>query len=416
MEKEMKKVLHCRNLGVAPPSWRLRCRLEAGVTAQIRTVAKFLLIGLLAACVPLQAQSQGCSVSGSDTSGDIQTYAYCMPQVLDGRTTLYNNSFAPGAVPSKGGWVALNRCGDQSNSERESYYPANVFIQNGILTEELRYEPAPCHYYPAQVGSSSLNNNFSSAFLEWNTFNFTYGDLQVRLKGPSATAINNGAWPALWLLGANCETTSKITADNATVAGKTCAWSSTGSEEIDFFEQNGTTTSYCNLYGNSGNTINTYTISDASLAFHVYEVQWTSGSLQFYYDGALQSGCTITGSNVPSTPMFLQMDLAVNSSGTSAATPATMQIDWVKVCQPSPCNSNGSNIVFFDDFVEPTAPVALHPLLRLGAMAAGVARPGAAYGLRAVPHFVERVPLFPEEKHVFKEMPCEEFSWFCSEY
>jgi hypothetical protein len=28
----------CPNLGVAPPSWRLRCRLEAGVTAPIRTV------------------------------------------------------------------------------------------------------------------------------------------------------------------------------------------------------------------------------------------------------------------------------------------------------------------------------------------------------------------------------------------
>jgi hypothetical protein len=28
----------CPNLGVAPPSWRLQCRLEAGVTAQTRTV------------------------------------------------------------------------------------------------------------------------------------------------------------------------------------------------------------------------------------------------------------------------------------------------------------------------------------------------------------------------------------------
>ena len=30
------------NLNVAPPSWRLRCRLEAGVTTQIRTAPVFL--------------------------------------------------------------------------------------------------------------------------------------------------------------------------------------------------------------------------------------------------------------------------------------------------------------------------------------------------------------------------------------
>jgi len=34
------KPRHCPNLAVAPPSWRLQCRLEAGVTAQNRTAPK----------------------------------------------------------------------------------------------------------------------------------------------------------------------------------------------------------------------------------------------------------------------------------------------------------------------------------------------------------------------------------------
>jgi beta-glucanase (GH16 family) len=361
------------------------------------------------------AQTQGCSVSGSDTTGDPQSMAYCTPQVIDGRTKLYSNSFASGANPSRGGWIALYRSGDMSNSEQECYNPQNVFIQNGILTIELRAITQTCHYYPAQVGSSSETQPLTSAFVQWNTYYYTDGDLQVRMIGPTTA---NGAWPALWLLGYNCELTSKVSADNFTFAGQTCDWPYAGSEEIDMFEQPagmGTSYSMCNFYANGSQQYSTeYSIPNASTNWNVYELQWTSSSLTWLLNGT--SVCSYTGSYIPSTPMFLQMNVAVTSSGTTAAAPNRMQIDWVKVCQPSPCNSSGSNIVFFDDFVEPNATTVLRPLLRLAAMAGRGTPPGAAYGLRAVPHFVEPRWFFPEERHVFKEMPCEDFSWFCSEF
>lgn len=313
------------------------------------------MLALLLSFVPcLHAQTQGCSVSGSDVSGSTQSYAYCEPGIINGR--------------NKGGWIALRRLGDQGNTEAQCYDPGQVLIQDGNLTEVLKQGSLTCHYWPAQFGSSSQTQSFISAFVQWNTFSFTYGDIIIRMKGPSGIA--NGAWPALWLLGANCEATSKVTADNGTFAGQTCNWPSSGSEEIDIFEQNATITntkSTCNLYAGT-TTQNTYTVTDPSLAFHLYEARWTVGSLQFYYDGVHQTGCDVTAT-VPTTPMFLQMNIATQSNVTNAATPASMEVDWVKVCQPSPCSGNGGNIIFFDDFVTPIAASLLRPMARVARFA-----------------------------------------------
>jgi beta-glucanase (GH16 family) len=321
-------------------------------------VKRLLLLVLFAPL--LHAQTQGCSVSGSDTTGDTQSYAYCQPGIIDGRI--------------KGGWIALRRVGDQSNSELQCYDPENVVIQNGFLTEILRNNTQTCHYWPAQVGSSSVTQNFTSAFVQWNTYSFTYGDIIVRAK--STGKASNGSWPALWLLGANCEASSKVTADNGTFGGQTCNWPNPGSEEIDFFEQDGSTTntqSTCNLLANTSTT-NFYTIADPSLGFHLYEVRWTVGQVQWYYDGVLQSGCTATAT-VPSTPMFLQMNIATASFATTAAAPSTQIIDWVKVCQPSPCSGNGGNIVFYDDFVTAVAPSVVRPIAKAARFAGGTISP-----------------------------------------
>lgn len=308
-------------------------------------------LALLLCCAPMFAQTgNACSSNTSAATGSIQSYAFCQPLVINGRNS--------------GGWIALNRTGDQSNGELQCYNPQNVFIQDGLLTIVDRALTQTCQYFPATTGSGSLTQSYVSAFVQWNTFRFTFGDILIRAKGPSN--VPNGGWPALWLLGANCEFSSKVTADNTSFNGSTCAWSAAGSEEIDIFEQatGSLTTSTCNLFAGT-DTHNTYTISDASAAFHIYELRWTSGVLQWFYDGVQQTGCNISAANVPSTPMFLQMNVAMSSTATSTGLPSAMQIDWVKVCQPSPCNGNGGNIVFYDDFVTPIAPSLARPMAKI---------------------------------------------------
>lgn len=325
---------------------------------------KVFAVLLLWSSMACFGQVNGCS-NGSTSllDGSIQSYGLCLPQTIDGR--------------NKGGWIALNRAGDQSNGEPECYTPGNVTIQNGFLTEIIRSQTGTCHYYPAQSGSASVTGSYKSAFVQWNSFNFTYGDVLVRAKGPSNAGITTGYWPAIWMLGAQCEFTSKLSADNFTFGGTggipsgACNWHSSGSEEIDIFEEVisfGTTQSHCGVFYNGGSAETSYTFTDSSVNFHIYELRWTVGQLQWVLDGTVQSACTFSDPAVPSTPMFLQMNIAAFSSTTVTA-PSSMQVDWVKVCQPSPCNGNGGNIIFYDDFVTPVNPTILRPQARLARFA-----------------------------------------------
>jgi hypothetical protein len=340
---------------------------------------RFLLFLFLAS--PCFAQTQGCSVSGSDTSGSIQSYAYCQPLVINGR--------------NKGGWIALYRAGDQSNSETECYTPGQVTIQGGYLTLLLKKVVMTCHYWPNQVGTQNFTSAFISGFVQMNTFSFTFGDILIRAKGPSGTL--NGAWPTIFMLGANCEANSKVTADNGTFAGTACNWHSTGSEEFDIFEETGSsspTTSTCSFFFNVNTRSNTgYSVTDSSVNWHIYETRWVSGTVTWWLDGVQQSACDQSSADVPSTPMFLQMNIAATSAATSAAAPSSMQIDWVKVCQPSPCNGNGGNIIFYDDFVTPVQTTLLHPLARVARITGQVIAPNTA----PIPGFLAEVTI-PKEK------------------
>lgn len=325
---------------------------------------RLLLAFLFGSACALGQTGNACSSNTAANTGSAQSYAFCQPGVFDGR--------------NKGGWIALNRSGDQSNTETQCYSPQNVFIQNGILTLVDRALTETCHYFPATNGVGSETNNFVSGFVQWNTFSFTFGDILIRAKGPSGISTSN-AWPALWLLEADCIYSSKVTADNTAFNGQTCNWPNGG--EIDIFEQQGgvLTSSRCNSFTGAGNSLNTYTISDSSAAFHIYELRWTAGSEQFFYDGALQSGCTVSGANVPSVPMFFQANIAMTSGGTSTGLPSSMQLDWVKVCQPSPCNGNGGNIVFYDDFVTPIAQTLVRPTARFARMSGSALPPSAVF-------------------------------------
>jgi beta-glucanase (GH16 family) len=166
--------------------------------------------------------------------------------------------------------------------------------------------------------------------VQWSSsYNFTYGTVEFRAK----MAGGQGTWPAIWLLGVNCQESNLSSADNI----GSCNWPQPGSDEIDITEiknANQKTVWQNVISGSSGFQTCTPQTSDVSQNFHVYQLIWAAGSLEWKIDGT--STCKFTN-NIPSNPMFMMINTAMGGSGGSvnnSTLPQTLQVDYVKVSQP----------------------------------------------------------------------------------
>ncbi len=215
-------------------------------------------------------------------------------------------------------WVALDRPGDASNQELECYRPANVAVSGGNLNVTTKIE------------SGCSGDRYTSGMVQWRQFAFTYGTLEFRARLAGGT----GTWPAVWMLGSDCQQSNITTPDNV----GTCHWPEPGSEEIDVTE----------VFGGSKTTVNQGLISsagrgncrpetsDVSTDFHVYQLVWAPGSLSWKIDGART--CTVS-TGVPSTPMFVMINTAVGGDGGGTVDDATLpqqsSIDYLRVTTSS---------------------------------------------------------------------------------
>jgi beta-glucanase (GH16 family) len=164
--------------------------------------------------------------------------------------------------------------------------------------------------------------------VQWSSFSFTYGTVEVRARFAGGV----GTWPAVWMLGGRCLLSNVTSPDNV----GTCEWPAPGSEEIDVAE----------VYGGSKTTVNQGlistagpgncqpTVSDVSTNWHTYTLVWASGSLTWKIDGA--TTCTLT-QGVPSTPMFVIINTALGGIGGGTVVDATLPqqsfIDYIRVTQ-----------------------------------------------------------------------------------
>ncbi len=189
-------------------------------------------------------------------------------------------------------------------------------------------------------------------------------------------AGGQGPWPAIWLLGQNCQP-SRPTVYNAS----TCTWPNPGSDEIDITEILNSNHTVVNQQihtqdasGGRHDDGCRATVTDTSRNFHRYELSWSAGSIVWKIDGA--QTCKVTGSYVPSGKMYLIINVAVG--GTTGGTPdnstfpASTTVHYVKVCtSASGCSNPGvaapdpQGSIFFDNFsgsiVAPTGlSVAVH--------------------------------------------------------
>jgi beta-glucanase (GH16 family) len=222
-------------------------------------------------------------------------------------------------------WVAMNRAGDYSNGEQECYNPSQVSVSNSNLVITTVAQATTCGDSTHSPGQFP----FLSGMVQWKTFNFTYGTVEFRAK----TAGGRGSWPAVWMLGANCQASNVNSADNV----GTCNWPQAGSDEIDIVEMsdnNYISVGHDMFVSSGGQACFQNAATDTSQNWHVYTMTWTAGTVSYGIDGQA-AGCSHT-SNVPSQPMFLIINNAISPNWTVVAGdfPQTMQVDYVKVTQP----------------------------------------------------------------------------------
>ena len=208
------------------------------------------------------------------------------------------------------------------NNELEYYLPDNVQLVNGVLQITARRESAEGYNFT----SGRINTQ--------DRFAFKYGRIEASIKLPSG----QGLWPAFWLL-----------SQDSPYGG----WAATG--EIDVLEA-------VNLDGTGGNEIfqtihfggeaslgqntstsTTYTPSfDVTEDFHTYAFEWDEFEMRWYVDGTLtmvENSWFSTAAAYPAPfdqPFHILFNLAVGgdfpgSPDGSTPSPATMEVDWVRV-------------------------------------------------------------------------------------
>jgi beta-glucanase (GH16 family) len=197
-------------------------------------------------------------------------------------------------------WFSSSGISNPVNSaETECYSSAQLHQTNGELDLTAIARSTTCGSNTKPYVSGLVNTN--------GKYNFTYGYMEARIWTPAG----NGMWPAFWADGQS--------------------WPTDG--EIDTLEAYGTDNStyhfhYAGCPGSCGPGGST-NVAGATSGWHTYATDWEPGSLTWYYDGV--KVWQFTGSAVTSQPMYLILNLGLNS--TSAAVPATMRVDYARVWQ-----------------------------------------------------------------------------------
>ncbi len=245
-------------------------------------------------------------------------------------------------------WNVLDQQGDTSNSELECYLPSQVAESGGYLSETAVYDAGGITC-PAGTPLSSNPLYYESGDIEMKSANFTYGTVVVRAQLSGAST-----WPAIWLLGAACQTSStapytSLSGDPSSQTGYYCPWPADSSDaaEIDLAEYGNTSTPSENVYNSSGGIDQPCTAdigSNDSSGYNTYELDWEPGSIVFKVNG-VTTNCGLTGSGVPSQPMFLIIDTAIctaSSCGTPSGSdlPQSTSVDYARITSATmPVNS-----------------------------------------------------------------------------
>ncbi|TVZ57221.1 beta-glucanase (GH16 family) [Lutibacter sp. Hel_I_33_5] len=225
---------------------------------------------------------------------------------------VWEDDFNTDGAPDATKWTYDLGAGGWGNNELQTYTnnAENAKVEGGSLKITAKADG---------------NGGYTSARLKTEgLYNFKYGKVEVKAKLPASA----GTWPAIWMLGSNFSTVS---------------WPKSG--EIDIMEQTGADKNKilatCHWEDSTSNQKADYgtntSISNASIEFHVYSLEWTEASIKIYLDDVLFYELTNSASLPFNADFFLILNVAMGGSlgGNVDAgfTEDTMEIDYIKVYQ-----------------------------------------------------------------------------------
>jgi beta-glucanase (GH16 family) len=183
------------------------------------------------------------------------------------------------------------------NTEEVSCYdPAQVLVKDGEL--QLRAEERPCSKWSYASGLVQTDRRF----------NFKFGYVEARIWMPGGA----GLWPAFWTNG-----------QSNPVDG-----------EIDIVEASGTEAGRFHYHYRCGEKRcapgGEVAIEGATKGWHVYAVEWSPGSIVWYYDGRKVYE---RREGVTASAHYIILNLGLRRDRGGYALPATMRTDYVRVWQ-----------------------------------------------------------------------------------
>jgi beta-glucanase (GH16 family) len=238
----------------------------------------------------------------------------------------YDDEFSDSILSSlwKSGWwdaSTENTTTSQSHGADNCYAPTQVSQSGGYLNlaataesctttdgSKLTYKYASGAVNTAGTVTTQNGIQYSHS----GGFYFTYGYAEARMYiPPSKHNPKTGVdWPAFWMVGNY--TRHVITPEldvAALLGGRLCG----------------------NLHAQTGHIGICSRTPDTS-GWHTFGANWQPSGVTFYVDGVSIGKLT---SYVPTTPMYLFLDLAVSSTtgNPPVVTPANMKVDYVRVWQ-----------------------------------------------------------------------------------
>ena len=239
-----------------------------------------------------------------------------------------------GSQPNPKNWNYDLGGGGWGNGEAENYTnSANNVFQDGQGNLVIRaIRDSSGNYTSARLQTGAPGASTQTTDLSWQ-----YGRIEARIKLP----FGLGVWPAFWMLGDDINSVS---------------WPTCG--EVDIMENFGTFNNNASVNngtahgpGYSGGNGLTAPITlpageTVSNNYHVYALEWSQNSMQWFVDGVLYH--TVTTASIPSgdqwvfnAKFFLLLNLAIGGPSTFLGTPdpnapfpnQDMLVDYVRVYQ-----------------------------------------------------------------------------------
>lgn len=268
-----------------------------------------------------------------------------VPPLCPGTGCIFYDNFPGSAIGSQ--WTVIQRHGEYAQNENECNVASAVTVSNHQMTittdkpgtaptcgdtnidGSVRHSTSACD---TGTGTPCPPWPYTSGDVQWTNFNFTYGTVSAYMQFPASSTIT---WPAIWMLGSNCQVTNPHTADTGY---STCPAFDTGSyQEIDMVECWSGTWCQTQIHTATSDANCTWSLPDTN--FHLFKMVWSSGSVVVSMDGTTE--CTISNSGVPNGPMFLLIQNqtcastgCVSGLPNNSQLPTTLVTNYVQVTQP----------------------------------------------------------------------------------